>query len=202
MARSAKSCTGLDLLTVWITLTAAVNQTCLPLHLGIQKGFTQSSWSSSDHNYSQPCHFQAAEISYLTKKLNMLQLTGKLVCPVFLQQCIYIVHQQKIWQDLFSNLDSILQSWHCKPWGEESTYITFLTHMMPLTTHHTILIAFLKKVRLYYILIKCTVSYIPSISNPISPENDKTYYNHHQNMKEARRPKQEATWFSKTPTED
>lgn len=170
---------ALDLLTVWITLTAAVDQTCLPLHLGIQKGFTQSSWSSSDHNYSQACHFQATEISYLTKKLNMLQLTDKLVCPVFLQQCIYIVHQQKIWEDLFSNLDSILQSWHCKPW-EQSTYITYLTHMMPLTTHHTILIAFLKKVRLfYYILIKCTISYIPSISNPISPENGKTYYNHH-----------------------
>lgn len=81
--RSAKSCTGLDLLIVWITLTAAVDQTWLPLHLGNQKGFTQSSWSRSDHNYFQACHFQAAEISYLTKKLNMLQLTGKLVCPVF-----------------------------------------------------------------------------------------------------------------------
>lgn len=125
--RNAKSCTRLDLLTVWITLTAAVDQTRLPLHLGNQKGFSQSSWSSSNHNYFQACHFQAAEISYQTKKLNMLQLTGKLVCPVFFQQRIYIFHQQNIWEDLFSNLNSILQSWLCKPWGEKE-HVHYVSH--------------------------------------------------------------------------
>lgn len=138
----------------------------------------------------------SAEMSHLTRQLHMPPRTDKLVCPVFFQLCNYIAQLQKK-RDLFSNLNSVFQSWLCKPWRDQRTYIIYLTHTMLLTTHPTMLF-FFTKVRLIIFCISeqydtFLLFQIPSLQKIIEILQSPLEYED---------PKQEVTWFSKTLTQD